>query len=265
MTWFEWKDAPAADFAVIGDPVAHSLSPRMQTAAFQKVGLNYSYIAVRVPQSEFDEAVSHLQSLGFAGLNVTVPLKLLALKWCAKTDAERYGAVNTLRLADRAGTNTDAPGFLQTLRDREISPCKALVLGAGGSARALCQALSEEGFELRVWNRTTDRAVAMVEESGVRAIVLDEPDPADCDLIVNMTASGLNRQELTIAWTNANQEAMAYDLWYTQGLTPFLQDAHTAGLKVCDGRALLVAQGALSFKWWTGLEAPQQAMMDAVK
>ncbi|RYG24256.1 shikimate dehydrogenase, partial [bacterium] len=137
MKPFEWQEAPAADFAVIGDPVAHSRSPQMHNAAFKALGLDFKYVAVHVPPGEVKAALSHLAELGYQGINVTVPHKEEAIGWCLHVDkfVTEVQAVNTIDLERKAGINTDAGGFLATLP--ELPTKTALVLGAGGSARAL--------------------------------------------------------------------------------------------------------------------------------
>lgn len=263
--WYEWQEAPAADFGVIGDPVSHSLSPKMHRAAYAHLGLDYVYTAVRVPQGDFGQAVERLTGLGYKGLNVTVPLKQVALEWCEWTNAERYGAVNALDLVHRGGTNTDAPGFLETLADAGVKPCSTLVLGAGGSSRAICVALDQAGFGVKLWSRTREKAEGLVAATGIDVEIVDSTDPSGCELLVNATSMGIEGLTVSIDWGKARESVLAYDLWYTEGLTPFLAEAAVCGRRTQDGRAMLVAQGALSFEWWTGLEAPRTAMMDAVQ
>jgi shikimate dehydrogenase len=259
----DWRLAEAADYGVIGDPVAHSWSPRMHAAAFRELGLPCSYRAVRVPGAEFDEALAHLAGLGYVGLNATVPLKAAALSWAEVSDQEAIGAsgANTLRLADRSATSTDGPGFLDTLAELEVETGTALVVGAGGSARAVVHALTRAGWDVRVHNRTGERAIEVAAAFAVEAIA--EPDPGGASLIVNCTAAGLHGQAPEVMWNRAGN-ALAYDLYYSAQPTPFLADAAEAGLRTVDGRWLLVAQGARSLKWWLGVEAPRKAMLEAI-
>ncbi len=263
----DWEEAQPGDFAVIGDPVAHSLSPRMHSAAFVTLGLDWVYRAVRVAAEDLLPALEHLAALGYRGLNVTVPLKELAFSASTGGDA-RMGAVNTLRLAGPAqapeSTNTDAPGFLETLRDAGVGPCRVLMLGAGGSARALVVAMADEGYRVHVWNRTPERAAALVSAAGVAAEVVAEPDPSDCGLIVNATSAGLDGAAPPCQWDRAPSMALAYDLLYGPSPTPFLRAAADHGLRGVDGKAMLVAQGALSLRFWLDVEAPREAMMRAI-
>ncbi|AIE84420.1 shikimate dehydrogenase family protein [Fimbriimonas ginsengisoli] len=279
---FPWREAPAAEFAVIGDPVSHSLSPRMHQAAYAALGLRYRYVAVHVPAGEVGPALDHLSALSYVGVNVTVPHKEDALKWCTQIDplARRVQAANTLRLADKACINTDAPGFMETLEslrreagsavlstiNHQASTIKptVLLLGAGGSARALAFALAQAGWRLRIYNRTRERAVEMLNGLEIEAELLSQPDPEGADLILNTTSASLQGASLGIPWENASRDAVAYDLMYAEGGTPFLREAAERGLRTCDGRPLLAAQGALAFEWWLGVPAPRQVMLEAL-
>lgn len=257
-----WRDAPVAQFAVIGDPIEHSRSPEMHAAAFRSLGLPYRTVRVHVEPGEVDEALEHLASIGFLGVNVTVPHKEAAWRWSGRSGdglSARIGAANTLRLATRECINTDGPGFVDTL---ESLPERALLLGAGGSARAIAASLEDAGVELTIWNRTRERAEALKRELDLQAEILDEPDLAGFDLIVNATSAGLHGGGPGLEWGVAKPSALAYDLVY--GSTPFLEAAAARGLQTMDGIPLLVAQGARSLEWWLGVEAPRAAMLKAL-
>ena len=259
---YEWREAPVGDFAVIGDPVDHSMSPRMHEAAYAALGLEYRYSAIRVPMHEVSAALDRLAELGYRGVNVTVPDKAEALKWAnAPNDlAIRIGAANTLDFRDRSAINTDAPGFLDTLTEFEFSgEATALILGAGGSARALAVALSDANFIVSVWNRTASRATEIASEFGLETVGVPH---AGYDLVVNTTSAGLQKESLPIDWSQAKPGSLAYDLVYAQTL--FLSAAASNGMRTVDGRKLLVAQGARSLEWWLGMEAPRAAMLRAI-
>jgi shikimate dehydrogenase len=210
-------------------------------------------------------SLDHLAGLGYRGVNITVPNKQRALTWCSHTDpfSERVTAVNTISLEERSGINTDGPGFLDTLREREIGRGRALILGAGGSARSVALALSEEGFELAIFNRTRSRAQELVSSLRIDARILDHASAAGFDLVVNTTSAGLNGEELRVEWEDAS--GTAYDLTYGSHPTSFLIEASHAGLDTIDGLPLLVAQGARSFEWWLGKDAPRETMWKAVQ
>jgi shikimate dehydrogenase len=229
----------------------------MQEAAFAAAGLRgWTYQLLPVPSHLFAATVRALPGAGFAGANVTIPHKeaALALADDATEEARAIGAANTLTFADGriSADNTDAPGLLAALPG---TPTTALVLGAGGSARAAVYALRQAGAAVSVWNRTRERAQAL----GVP--VVDAPGPAD--LLVNCTAVGLEDPDRSpverIEWP------VVVDLVYGDRPTKLVRDATAAGATVVDGREILVRQGALSFERWTGAPAPLDAMRAAVR
>lgn len=266
LTPFEWRQAPAGDFAVIGDPITHTLSPAMHTAAYRSLGLDYRYHAIHVKSGEVSAAMDHLRSLGYRGVNVTVPHKQEVIGWLKDCDAfaVRVQAANTVGMKDRYGFNTDAPAFLETLKLLNVEPGEpALVLGAGGSARAIIAALAEEGYPLRIWNRTRQRAEELVEDLEIEAAVWDAPELLDAKLIVNATSASLSDESVEIEWTHAMPGLIAYDLSYNG--SAFFRDAEAHDVRVVDGKGLLVMQGALALEWWLDVEAPRDAMWEAIR
>ncbi len=260
-----WREAGEGDFAVVGDPVAHSLSPRMHNEAFKHLGLPFLYQAVHVPQGELSQAISYLRAKRYRGLNVTLPLKFEAfdLHWSTDQSSERYRAINCLNFEEQRATNTDVPAFLATLECLNLpDQACALLLGAGGSAKSLGIALIEAGYSLRVWNRTLARARELAEEVG--ATVLESADPEGCDLILNATSANLIGESPPVLWDRSADSCRAYDLAYSKKPTPFIRSARQRGLLAIDGRAMLVEQGALSLEWWLGVTAPREAMRQAV-
>src|SRR4051794_14174241 len=257
---------------VLGWPVAHSRSPAMHNAALAELGLkDWHYQRLPVPPEVFAETVGGLPAAGFVGANVTIPHKdaALALATTATDEARAIGAANTLSFAaDRDAVhaaNTDAPGFLAALRAAGSDPAgaTALVLGAGGSARAVAYALREAGAaRVSVWNRTPDRARALAADLGVEAS--DRPMPAD--LLVNCTSVGLadgEFKELPLDADALGTYATVADLVYRAGGTGLVAQARRRGCTVVDGLEVLVRQGAMSFESWTGLDAPIDVMRAA--
>jgi shikimate dehydrogenase len=251
---------------VLGWPVAHSRSPAMHRAAFAALGMtDWSYQRLPAPPELFDETVRALPGAGFVGANVTVPHKhaALALADTATDRAREIGAANTLSFADGAiaADNTDAPGFLAAL-PRSPAGLRALVLGAGGSARAIVWALVQAGAaDVAVWNRTPQRAADLAQELGARAVL--HADPAD--LLVNCTTAGLHPdtdpfKELPVSSDDLDGYAFVVDLVYRSPTTALLQAASGSGVATVDGLEILVRQGALSFETWTGRAAPLDAM-----
>ena len=253
---------------VLGWPVAHSRSPAMHNAALAAVGLTgWRYQRLPVPAELFDDAVRALPGSGFAGANVTIPHKeaALAVAGEATPTARAIGAANTLSFgADGSirADNTDAPALVEVLDGAR--PATALVLGAGGSARAAIHALAGVGAEVVVWNRTAERAQALAAELGARAVA--RPGPAD--VLVNCTSVGLRDPgrtftDLPLGADDLGDYASVVDLVYRQGETPLVREARLRGSRVVDGLEFLVAQGALSFRLWTGREAPRAVMREA--
>jgi shikimate dehydrogenase len=242
----------------------------MHRAAYVALGLNqYRYDLLPVAPELFDETVRALGPAGLRGANVTIPHKeaALALSTGATPSARAIGAANTLTFDGDGGIwadNTDAPGLLAAL---PTSPrgATALVLGAGGSARAVAYALREAGAaEVLIHNRTPERARALAEDLGVRAV--DVPRPAD--LLVNCTSVGLGDRSikaLPIPAERISEYATVVDLVYRDGGTALIQLARKRGAAVVDGLEILVRQGALSLERWTGREAPLEVMRSAAR
>lgn len=248
-------------FGVIGDPVSHSLSPRMHRAAFLDLGLNHTYDAFPVSSLELRVVAQTFE--GFKGLNVTVPHKEAVCAYFALDEfALRAGAANTIDLQTAQAINTDGPGFLDLIDGMGIE--NVLVLGAGGSTRSIALALCLNDYRVSIWNRTAGRAERLVNELAIPAQVFSEIDLQGFDLVVNATSSSLQGESLPIDWSCAEPKAVFCDLYYTAGETPFAKDARRAGGQTIDGRELLVAQGARSFEWWLETEAPRDAMRRAV-
>lgn len=265
---------------MLGWPVAHSLSPAIQNAALSAVGLGESwrYQLLPVPPELFAETVVGLASAGFRGVNVTIPHKQAALDaareggGAVSPRAERIGAANTL-LFGADGTidadNTDAPGLIETLR-RHTNPegASALVLGAGGSARAAVWALRDAGAaDVAVWNRTPARAEELADELGARCV--REPQAAAAvDILVNCTSLGLHDghqlDALGMGRECLGSQRVVADFVYRAGAaTELVAAARDAGIPAVGGLELLVAQGAVAFELFTGLPAPREAMCAA--
>ncbi len=264
--------AASVRLGVLGWPVAHSRSPDMQNAALRSVGLgSWRYQLLPVPPEAFEATVRALPELGFRGVNVTIPHKEQALRLAdrATAPASAIGAANTLTFAADGTTeadNTDAPALLSAL-PFPAAGATAVVLGAGGSARAAVWALIDAGAaEVRVWNRTPERAEALCAELGGRAVTRVE----GADLLVQCTSVGLDPRRDGLSDLPVDADAvMRYrcviDFVYTDGGTPVLRAARARGVPTVDGIDLLVGQGALSFARFTGLEAPLDVMHDAAR
>ena len=253
---------------VLGWPVAHSRSPAIHNAALAAAGLEgWRYQLLPAPPELFFELVAALPGAGFAGANVTIPHKraALALATAPTASARAIGAANTLIFADGGevtADNTDAPALIASL-PFDAADKTALVLGAGGSARAAVWALLDAGAaQVGVWNRTRGRAHALCDELG--GSVVERAGPAD--LLVNCTSVGLDGSEpfdrLPVSPDDLGDYGCVVDLVYTAAGTGLTRAARARGIATVDGLELLVGQGALSFERFTGI-APSREVMRA--
>ena len=258
--------------AVLGYPVGHSRSPAMHTAALAELGLGeeWSYEAIEVAPDAFEAGIGAMLGEDFAGANVTVPHKSAALALADELSetAREIGAANTLVFADGEvrAENTDAEGFLRSLPGSPGGK-RALVLGAGGAARAIVWALLREGAEVQVWNRTELRSQHLCEELGGETVAA--PDQAAYELIVNTTAVGLGDEdpfaELPLVADTFAPAQTVVDMVYGGEPTALLRAADAAGATTVDGIEILVQQGALSLEIWTGRPAPLETMRAAAR
>jgi shikimate dehydrogenase len=264
--------------AVLGQPISHSRSPAMHGAALAELGLaaEWSYEAIDVSPRDFEDRVRAMQGEGFVGANVTVPHKLAALKLAdeASAAALQIGAANTLSLdGGIVADNTDATGFLDALSGPPEGR-RALVLGAGGSARAVVWALTTHGAAVGVWNRTEARAERLAAELGATALPSAvQPALGGYDLIVNATTVGMGEsgsrpddlKGLPIDADSLTETHQLVDLAYGPVETKLARIARARGAEVVDGLEVLVRQGAASLRIWTGLEPPIEAMRRAAR
>lgn len=255
-------------YAVFGDPVAHSLSPILHNGWFADHAMDAVYVGLRL-QGEAARLLGDLGGWGFMGANVTVPHKSAALKAAARSEesAKRIGAANTLRIgADGAleAFNTDAPGFLDSLRAHRPSwsaKGKSIALiGAGGAARAIVDVLAQhEAGEIRIANRTPAHAedlapLAGQARFGVFGLDRMTEAVAGADLIVQAGSGGLaGGHAVTPDFRTAAPDAIAVDIVYKPLCTPFLAAAAAAGLETVDGLGMLIHQAARAFEIWRGV------------
>jgi shikimate dehydrogenase len=264
-------------YGIVGYPVAHSLSPLMQTFAFQHHGLDCLYVPFPVPPPDLAAAVAGAIALGVRGFNVTIPHKETIMERLDEVSAEAQfiGAVNTVQICEgrTVGHNTDGEGFLQPLRVLPLRFAKTAVcvLGAGGAARAITMALLQLGCaSLVIANRTYERGerlVAALQErfprAHVRAVPFEQATQVAqrSTLIVNATSIGLHHDEAALLPdTCFRAEHIVYDIVYRPLDTPLLRAAHRRGATVIPGIDMLIGQGAEAFRLWTGLTFPVAAV-----
>jgi len=269
--------------AVLGHPVSHSRSPAMQTAALGALGLGgeWTYEAIDIEPGEFAERAGKLPGQGFVGVNVTIPHKQAALELAddASEAAERIGAANTLSFRDGGirADNTDATGLLAALPG-PVEGRKALVLGAGGSARAAVWALAGRGAPVSVWNRTPERADELVRdlaaagartpaEGLLRPVSVEQIAGNGYELIINCTAVGMRDEDpfdqLPLDPERFDGDVVLVDLVYAGSEGRLVQEARRRGATAVEGLEVLVRQGGDSLRIWTGMDPPLDVMRKA--
>ena len=259
-------DGSTRVFAIVGDPVAHSLSPAMQNAAFRVLGLKAVYVPLRCAAEDVPGLLRALSRAGGGG-NVTKPHKEAAASALDRRApaVERLGACNTFWGEDGAcvGENTVVAGLLAALEDLEAPPGAWLVLGAGGGARAAIGAARERGVAVSVVSRSADRRRRFEEWTASREVRITEP--AGCTVVINTTPLGLGAGDPLPLAEPPGRAAVALDMVYVDGDTPWVRAMRAAGLRAADGRAMLVAQGAAALeRWFPGERAPPQVISAAV-
>jgi len=267
---------------VIGDPIEHTLSPEMHNAAFQELNLDFVYVAFRVGKDELRGAIAGARSLDIKGLNVTMPHKNAVMKYLDETGptAMSIGAVNTI-LNDRGrliGYNTDGIGALKALKENGISlnGKKLLLLGAGGAGKAIAFHSAQEVEELKILNRTTQKAKDLAEalckkfdkkiEGNSLSAKTIKKELEDADIVVNATLVGMHPSDdeslIDPSWLRSDLCVM--DIVYNPVETELVKDAKSVGAKVVSGVEMLVYQGAASFEIWTDHLAPVKVMKQAI-
>jgi shikimate dehydrogenase len=265
--------------AVYGSPIRHSASPAMHNAAFAALGLDWRYLAFEVDPKNLRAAIEGAKAMNFAGINLTVPHKLLAVEMVDALDAsaKEWGAVNTIRFGSEGavGYNTDADAIVTALReDLKLEPrgAKVLLLGAGGAGRTAALKLASENVaELFLVNRTTCKAETIAAE-----IKKQLPDvkvsvgypKGGVDLILNATSLGLKPDDtspLDEKQFSLKQTRAVYDMIYRPAETKLLAAAKAAGRRTANGLGMLLHQGAKAFEIWTGQPAPLAVMRRALE
>jgi shikimate dehydrogenase len=287
-----WEEIdPPIRLGVFGDPVEHSLSPKIQNAALEACKIEMQYARFQITADELEEAVKLIRTLDFVGVNLTVPHKIATCAFVDEIDenARRIGAINTIKIekAKLRGYNTDGRGFARAIRQEfavDLRDLRVMILGAGGAARAIALQCAKENCErLVIANRTLERAQQLAEElrdyfAGPRvlgpvprlqAIPWNEgairSQIAHLDLIVNATLLGLHRSDPSpIPARLLAPHLMVYDTVYGPGRTPFVAAAIESGARAANGVAMLLYQGALAFEIWFERESPIDAMRVAL-
>ncbi len=267
---------------VIGHPIEHSMSPIMHNAALKDLSLDYVYVAFNIPPNDLKKTVLGFKMFNIKGINVTIPYKEKIIPYLDKIDplAEKIGAVNTIKNESKylIGKNTDASGAKKALLDAgcEISGKKALILGAGGAAKAVSFAISEDLKAVYIANRTEKRAIKLAKDltnkTTIKAVgknmskntlknLLD-----DVDILINTTPLGMypDIEKSPISEEMLHDNLFVFDIVYNPLETRLLKEARKIGCKTLGGLAMFVNQGALAFEWWTGKKPNLSLMKEKV-
>ena len=265
-------------FAVIGDPIDHSLSPNIHSAAFRELDLDSSYIAYRIPKGELAEGIEGLKKIKIDGFNITIPHKIEMMKYLDKIDesCSLIGAVNTVSNIDGVlkGYNTDMDGFLEPFKKKElkISDTKVLLIGAGGAARAIVAGFAKEkANSITIANRTLENANNLSEfakKIGLDANAVKIEDVKDSaknyDIIVNATSVGLRNEPSVISLEGISEKTIVYDIVYMPMNTDFIKKAKEEKAIIIYGYEMLLGQAVRAFEIWHDIEAPYNAMKKAL-
>lgn len=268
---------------IIGDPIKHSRSPQIHNAAIAALGLDYVYVPFHVQSDNLSAAIEGFKAANVVGINVTIPHKQNVIPYLDEISREAtlIGAVNTLIFRDGtiSGENTDAPGFLQAMQEDGLNVPQggsAVIIGAGGSARAIVVALVLAGVQtICIANRTVSRAVALATDlsektdASIYGIGLDDPQLPNAvgtsQLIVNTASTSMDvSHPLLIDPEWLAPQSIVYDIVYTPPKTRLLQAAAEKGCYTIGGLGMLVHQGAIAFEKWTGVNPPVETMRQAL-
>jgi shikimate dehydrogenase len=261
-------------YAVIGDPIDHSLSPAIHNAAFGFLRMDCTYIAYRIPKGELTHGIDALKKIQISGFNVTIPHKVEMMKFLDEVDenCKTIGATNTVVNNDGflKGYNTDMDGFLDPIKKRNID-CKdydVLLVGAGGAARAIVAGFSKEKVrKITIANRTKERADELIKFANNLGVESDYSDLSNAGdiagkykFIVNATSMGLKGNACPISTRSITKNSIVYDIVYMPVETELIEQSKKQGATIIYGWEMLLGQAMRSFEIWTGREAPYQAM-----
>ena len=266
---------------LIGHPVEHSFSPPMHNAAFEKLGMDYAYIAFDVDPNNLGSAIEGAKSLNIKGFNVTIPHKIEVMQFLDEIDevAGLIGAVNTIDFKNMKGYNTDGIGAVRAIEDViSIKDKNVVIAGAGGASRAISFYLAKYGADsITILNRNVDRAISLagdVLDSGlivdVQADSMSEINNylSDADILVDTTPMGMHPHvddEPIARAEDMHEDLVVFDAVYNPNETVLIKEAIKAGAKPVYGIKMLLYQGAESFKIWTGVDAPVDEMEKALR
>ncbi len=256
-------------YAVLGDPISHSLSPKIHQFWMDEYQMNTDYVALPVAAKNFPEILTFLPKMGFHGINLTIPHKEIALPLCDELSdaAKEIGAVNTILFQNGKifGDNTDAQGFITALKKegncKNFTNKKAVIIGAGGASRAVIYGLLQEKVShIAIVNRTLERAQKLCnfyqknyDQVIFEALSVIEDVSCDCDFIINSSSCGMNGDHDIVIDFHRFSAPIIYDLVYKPRVTKFLHDAKLAQFTAINGLGMLLYQAAYAFEIWFGV------------
>ena len=265
-------------YAVIGDPIDHSLSPNIHNAAFRHLELDHTYIAYKIPAGELSAGIDALKAIKIAGFNVTIPHKIEMMKFLDEMDTtcKVIGAVNTVlnENGKLKGYNTDMIGFLDPIKKKNftIKNSQVLLLGAGGAARAIITAMiKEKASKISIVNRTQENANKLADFAkkiggNVDTISMQEANKliTDYKFIINSTSIGMRNEPSPISTENIGKNSIVYDIVYQPINTDLIKKSKENGATIIYGYEMLLSQAACSFEIWHKMEAPYDAMKNVL-
>ncbi len=265
-------------YAVIGDPIDHSLSPNIHNAAFRHSKLDHTYIAYKIPAGELAAGIEALKAIKIAGFNVTIPHKIEMMKFLDEMDTtcKVIGAVNTVlnENGKLKGYNTDMIGFLDPIKKKNltIKNSQVLLLGAGGAARAIITAMiKEKASKISIVNRTQENANKLADFAkkiggNVDTISMQEANKliTDYKFIINSTSIGMRNEPSPISTENIGKNSIVYDIVYQPINTDLIKKSKENGATIIYGYEMLLSQAACSFEIWHKMEAPYDAMKNVL-
>lgn len=258
-----------AIYAVLGDPISHSLSPVMHNSAFSHV--NYNGVSLAFRAKEIGKAISGIKALGIKGAGITIPHKVAVMEFLDEVDdiAEKIGAVNTIinRHGKMTGYNYDSIGAVKAIKEKsEINNKAVAILGAGGAARAVGYGIISEGGRLTILNRTKDKGEKLAADLGSEFYPLEDFKRVKCDILINTTSVGMepNVDGIPVEKRHLNKGMIVMDIVYNPLRTRLLEVAENMGCTTIDGVSMFVFQGAGQFELWTGKKAPVDLMRKTV-
>ena len=256
-------------YAVLGDPISHSLSPVMHNSAFFHANYNGVYLAFRV--EEIGKAISGIRALGIKGAGITIPHKVKVMEILDEIDdtAEKIGAVNTIvnRQGKITGYNYDSIGAVKAVKEKtKINDKSVAILGAGGAARAVGYGIVSEGGRLTILNRTKESGEKLAADLCSEFCPLEDFKKIKCDILINTTSLGMapNLNKMPVEKKNLNKGMIVMDIVYNPLRTPLLKVAQNIGCTTIDGVSMFVYQGACQFELWTEKKAPVDLMRKTV-